>query len=58
MPPRRPPPPEGSVYPQDDVATYRDLLLFEERLKMTAAALQRRKLRYQRTVLLFALNRP
>ncbi|KAJ7914434.1 hypothetical protein B0H13DRAFT_1611468, partial [Mycena leptocephala] len=32
---------------QDDVATYRDLLLFEEQLKMTAAALQRRKLRYQ-----------
>lgn len=35
------------MYPQNDVATYRDLLLFEERLKTTAASLQRRKSRYQ-----------
>ncbi|KAJ6562453.1 hypothetical protein B0H19DRAFT_97787 [Mycena capillaripes] len=47
MPPRSTPSPKGSVYPQNDVATYRDLLLFEERLKTTAASLQRRKSRYQ-----------
>ncbi|KAG5635012.1 hypothetical protein H0H81_012729 [Sphagnurus paluster] len=33
--------------PPNDVATYRDLLLFEERLKSNAATLQRRKARYQ-----------
>ncbi|KAJ7030826.1 hypothetical protein C8F04DRAFT_714126 [Mycena alexandri] len=47
MPPRSTPSPMSSVYPQNDVATYRDLLLFEERLKTTAASLQRRKSRYQ-----------
>jgi hypothetical protein len=35
-------------YPSSDTATYRDLLLFEERLKSNAAQLQRRKSRYQR----------
>ncbi|KAJ6567676.1 hypothetical protein DFH09DRAFT_1363291 [Mycena vulgaris] len=47
MRPRSTPSPKGGVYPQNDVATYRDLLLFEERLKTTAASLQRRKSRYQ-----------
>ncbi|RDB28197.1 hypothetical protein Hypma_001518 [Hypsizygus marmoreus] len=47
MPPRSTPPPKGSFYPSNYNATYRDLLLFEERLKTTAASLQRRKARYQ-----------
>ncbi|KAJ7740909.1 hypothetical protein DFH07DRAFT_838390 [Mycena maculata] len=47
MRPRSTPSPKSSGYPQNDVATYRDLLLFEERLKTTAASLQRRKSRYQ-----------
>ncbi|KAJ7230845.1 hypothetical protein B0H12DRAFT_1147274 [Mycena haematopus] len=47
MPPRSTPSPKSSIYPQADVATYRDLLLFEERLKTTAVSLQRRKSRYQ-----------
>ncbi|KAF7369016.1 Sporulation-specific protein spo7 [Mycena venus] len=47
MRPRATPSPKSSVYPQNDVATYRDLLLFEERLKTTAASLQQRKSRYQ-----------
>ncbi|KAJ7705260.1 hypothetical protein B0H17DRAFT_920421 [Mycena rosella] len=47
MRPRSTPSPKNGVYPQNDVATYRDLLLFEERLKTTAASLQRRKSRYQ-----------
>ncbi|KAF5384401.1 hypothetical protein D9615_003114 [Tricholomella constricta] len=47
MPPRSTPPPKGSFYPPNDVATYRDLLLFEERLKSNATNLQRRKSRYQ-----------
>ncbi|KAF7330087.1 hypothetical protein MKEN_00273100 [Mycena kentingensis (nom. inval.)] len=46
-PPRSTPSPKLNQYPQNDVATYRDLLLFEERLKSTAASLQRRKARYQ-----------
>ncbi|KAF7319267.1 hypothetical protein HMN09_00264200 [Mycena chlorophos] len=46
MPPRSSPSPKN-IYPQNDVATYRDLLLFEERLKSTAASLQQRKARYQ-----------
>ncbi|KAJ7050413.1 hypothetical protein C8F01DRAFT_1000827 [Mycena amicta] len=46
-PSRSTPSPKSSGYPQNDVATYRDLLLFEERLKSTAASLQRRKARYQ-----------
>ncbi|KAI0633941.1 hypothetical protein C8Q77DRAFT_1217309 [Trametes polyzona] len=48
MPPRpAPPTPSGSFYPPNDAATYRDLLLFEERLKTNAASLHRRKRRYQ-----------
>ncbi|KAJ8490066.1 hypothetical protein ONZ51_g2554 [Trametes cubensis] len=48
MPPRpSPPSPSGSFYPPNDAATYRDLLLFEERLKTNAASLHRRKRRYQ-----------
>ncbi|KAJ7165152.1 hypothetical protein C8R46DRAFT_997738 [Mycena filopes] len=48
-PPRSTPPPspKRAVYSGNDVATYRDLLLFEERLKTTAASLQLRKSRYQ-----------
>ncbi|KAJ7860613.1 hypothetical protein B0H14DRAFT_2506295 [Mycena olivaceomarginata] len=57
MRPRSTPSPKSSSYPQSDVATYRDLLLFEERLKSTAASLQRRKSRYQRTVLPLPLCR-
>ncbi|KAG2033333.1 hypothetical protein BDR03DRAFT_872211 [Suillus americanus] len=37
----------ASFHPSNDPATYRDLLLFEERLKTNAAQLQRRKSRYQ-----------
>ncbi|KAL4071838.1 hypothetical protein J3A83DRAFT_4236776 [Scleroderma citrinum] len=44
--------PRASFHPPNDPATYRDLLLFEERLKTNAAALQRRKSRYQ----LFLIN--
>ncbi|KAJ7176557.1 hypothetical protein C8R46DRAFT_1076656 [Mycena filopes] len=47
MRPRSTPSPKNMGYPQNDVATYRDLLLFEERLKTNAASLQRRKSRYQ-----------
>ncbi|KZT01572.1 uncharacterized protein LAESUDRAFT_602850, partial [Laetiporus sulphureus 93-53] len=36
-----------SFRPTNDAATYRDLLLFEERLKTNAATLTRRKHRYQ-----------
>ncbi|KAI0275127.1 hypothetical protein BC834DRAFT_814448 [Gloeopeniophorella convolvens] len=39
--------PSGSFFPPNDQATYRDLLLFEERLKMNALLLNRRKSRYQ-----------
>ncbi|KIK29533.1 hypothetical protein PISMIDRAFT_89181 [Pisolithus microcarpus 441] len=39
--------PRTSFHPPNDPATYRDLLLFEERLKTNAASLQRRKSRYQ-----------
>lgn len=41
-------PRKGSFSPPNDSATYKDLLLFEERLKINAASLQRRKSRYQR----------
>jgi hypothetical protein len=44
---RSTPPAQGSYYPPNDAATYRDLLLFEERLKTNAASLKRRKRRYQ-----------
>ncbi|KAF5352280.1 hypothetical protein D9758_011970 [Tetrapyrgos nigripes] len=47
MPPRSTPPPKSSFFPPYDNATYRDLLLFEERLKITAASLQKRKKKYQ-----------
>jgi hypothetical protein len=50
MPPRlTPPPSKGSYNSPNDATTYRDLLLFEERLKTNAASLQRRKSRYQGT---------
>ncbi|KAI6041584.1 hypothetical protein EDC04DRAFT_2669010 [Pisolithus marmoratus] len=44
--------PRTSFHPPNDPATYRDVLLFEERLKTNAASLQRRKSRYQ----LFLVN--
>ncbi|KAF9516092.1 hypothetical protein BS47DRAFT_702065 [Hydnum rufescens UP504] len=44
--PSRTPTPK-SFQPPGDAGTYRDLLLFEERLKTNAARLQRRKRRYQ-----------
>ncbi|KAF8633484.1 hypothetical protein AX15_001411 [Amanita polypyramis BW_CC] len=47
MPPRPALSSTGSFHPQNDAATYRDLLLFEERLKSNALILQRRKARYQ-----------
>ncbi|GJE93645.1 hypothetical protein PsYK624_098050 [Phanerochaete sordida] len=48
MPPRLSSVPRnGAFYPASDPATYRDLLLFEERLKTNAASLNRRKHRYQ-----------
>ena len=53
MAPRSTPPPKGSFYSQIDNATYRDLLLFEERLKTNAASLQKRKSRYQCAILGF-----
>ena len=37
----------GPFYPPSDNTTYRDLLLFEERLKTNAALLKSRKSRYQ-----------
>ena len=40
-------PPPGLFHPPNDSATYRDLLLFEERLKSNALILKRRKRRYQ-----------
>ncbi|KAF8581820.1 hypothetical protein K439DRAFT_1392382, partial [Ramaria rubella] len=47
MPRSTPPPQRGTFYPSNDASTYRDLLLFEERLKTNAASLKRRKSRYQ-----------
>ncbi|KAG6852642.1 hypothetical protein C0991_010239 [Blastosporella zonata] len=47
MPARSPPPVRGVYTPPNDIATYRDLLLFEERLKSNATNLQSRKSRYQ-----------
>lgn len=49
MPRSSPPPQRGTFYPPNDASTYRDLLLFEERLKTNAASLKRRKSRYQCT---------
>ncbi|THH10730.1 hypothetical protein EW146_g8274 [Bondarzewia mesenterica] len=40
-------PSKDSFFPPNDQATYRDLLLFEERLKTNALLLNRRKSRYQ-----------
>ena len=47
--PRRLPtlPPKDAFYPPNDVSTHRDLLRFEERLKLNYASLNRRKRRYQ-----------
>ncbi|KZS96779.1 hypothetical protein SISNIDRAFT_482573 [Sistotremastrum niveocremeum HHB9708] len=42
-----PPPQRTAFYPPNDSATYKDLLLFEERLKTNAAVLKSRKSRYQ-----------
>ncbi|KAJ3483397.1 hypothetical protein NLJ89_g12067 [Agrocybe chaxingu] len=49
MPPRSSPSARSgaSYFPPNDSATYRDLLLFEERLKTNAANLKRRKHKYQ-----------
>ncbi|THU84738.1 hypothetical protein K435DRAFT_869959 [Dendrothele bispora CBS 962.96] len=47
MAPRSTPPPRSSFFPPYDANTYRDLLLFEERLKSNAANLQKRKKKYQ-----------
>ncbi|KAI0684911.1 hypothetical protein BC835DRAFT_1387168 [Cytidiella melzeri] len=48
MPPRLSSlPTNGAFSPPNDPNTYRDLLLFEERLKTNAASLNRRKRRYQ-----------
>ncbi|QRW13167.1 Spo7 domain protein [Ceratobasidium sp. AG-Ba] len=50
MPPRSTPPPHnrGGFQPPNDAATFKDLLHFEERLKINAAKLKKRKRRYQR----------
>ncbi|OJT02088.1 hypothetical protein TRAPUB_7445 [Trametes pubescens] len=49
MPPRPAPPASASSFhPPHDAATYRDLLLFEERLKSNAASLSRHKRRKRR----------
>ena len=37
----------GGYHPANDPGTFKDLLLFEERLKSNAARLKRRKRRYQ-----------
>jgi hypothetical protein len=55
MPPRSSPGSRSSFCPPNDSATYRDLLLFEERLKTNAANLQRRKSRYQCESLMFVV---
>lgn len=40
------PHPHAPFHPTSDQATYRDLLLFEERLKMNAEMLRKRRRRY------------
>lgn len=45
---KTPPPKRDSFYPPSENAVYRDLLLFEERLKTNASLLKKRKHRYQR----------
>jgi hypothetical protein len=54
MPPRNRSPAarQQAYYPAADIATFKDLLLFEERLKRNAGALKKRKLRYQRACIL------
>lgn len=52
MPPRPRSPATQPYYPTADTATFRDLLLFEERLKRNAGLLKRRKSRYQFYLLL------
>jgi len=47
-----------SFFPPNDQATYRDLLLFEERLKTNALILNRRKSRYQCMPYLVPLAEP
>ncbi|KAG8693795.1 hypothetical protein FRC08_008879 [Ceratobasidium sp. 394] len=49
MPPRSTPPPHsrGGFQPPNDASTFKDLLHFEERLKINAAKLKKRKRRYQ-----------
>lgn len=42
----RRPSPVAPYFPHSDTATFRDLLLFEERLKMNAEMLRRRRRRY------------
>ncbi|KAI5121602.1 hypothetical protein M0805_009473 [Coniferiporia weirii] len=44
---RTPPPQRSSFHPPSENVVYRDLLLFEERLKTNASLLKRRKSRYQ-----------
>lgn len=44
---KTPPPQRGSFHPPSESVVYRDLLLFEERLKTNASILKRRKYRYQ-----------
>ncbi|KAL5498017.1 hypothetical protein ACEPAH_2948 [Sanghuangporus vaninii] len=44
---KTPPPKRDSFYPPSENAVYRDLLLFEERLKTNASLLKKRKHRYQ-----------
>lgn len=56
MPPRQSPLIKRSFVPPNDPTTYRDLLLFEERLKSNAANLQHRKSRYQCTYFQADLN--
>jgi hypothetical protein len=41
------PHPSAPFYPLADTTTYKDLLLFEERLKMNAQMLNRRRRRYE-----------
>ncbi|GHJ89600.1 hypothetical protein NliqN6_6002 [Naganishia liquefaciens] len=45
--PRSQRPPTAPFHPSSDTTTYKDLLLFEERLKMNARMLKRRKRRYE-----------
>jgi hypothetical protein len=57
MPLRQSPSIKRPFTPPNDSNTYRDLLLFEERLKSNAANLQRRKSKYQRLFRLLSVER-